>query len=268
MKHLGMHLVHKHLFSAPTAFLRLGSVLLAVLLASMLSVSPAMADTPPDPEAEGLKLTERLDRLIERIKYEQANLQSMQATFEQRKESELLLEPEVSTGTFWYRAPDRVRWDFMEPNDTRVVITDDTMLTWYRDLGRAEQLNVGGQTDRVMQYLSASNSLETLQQYFDIQVTFPKDADAPFRLEMKPSFKRVEKRIKSMGMNIHRTGYYPTYLRYEEPNGDLTELHFNEVVVNETIADDVFTVALPDGIEVRTVELDKKKRKKARKQRD
>ncbi len=233
----------------------------AALLSFVLVASTSWAaKEPPDPEADGLRLSQRLELLIERIKYEQASLESMQATFEQRKESELLLEPEVSKGDFWYRAPDRVRWDFIEPNDTRVVITDDSMLTWYRDLNRAEKVNVGGQADRVMQYLSASNSLETLQQYFDLQVVFPKDKDAPFKLELKPRFARVEKRIKAMGMHIHRTGYYPTYIRYVEPNGDLTELHFNNVVINEGIEDQTFTIDLPESVEVRVLELDKKRK--------
>ncbi len=240
----------------------------SVLLSSLLVFAyPVLAEDIPDPEQEGLGISERLELLIERIKYEQAQLVTMEANFTQRKESVFLVEPEDSKGRFWYHSPDRVRWDFSEPNQTTVLIRANEMLTWFRDLGTAEKVNVGKQADRVMEYLSASNSLETLQRYFTLRTTFPRDPEAPYRLELVPKFKRVEKKIKGMGIHLHRTGYYPLYLKYVEPDGSLTEFFFEDVVVNEKIADDQFEIELPEEVEVKVVELGKKgkKGKKARK---
>lgn len=234
---------------------------LASLLTLVLCLG-AEADDLPDPEAEGLSTTEKLERLIERIKRQQADLQTMEAEFIQRKESMLLLEPEESRGYFWYHSPDRVRWDFTAPNDTVVMIRANEMLTWYRDLGRAERVNVGKQADRVMEYLSASNSLETLQQYFNLQVSFPKDPEAPYSLELSPKFSRVAKRIKGMAIKLHRQGFYPVYLRYEEPDGDKTELFFQNVTVNEEIDDKNFDIELPPEVEVKEIAFGAKKKER------
>ncbi len=237
----------------------------SIFLLSLLLHTPAvLAEDIPDPEQEGLGISERLELLIERIKYEQAQLATMEANFIQRKESVFLMEPEDSKGRFWYQSPDRVRWDFSEPNQTTVLIRANEMLTWFRDLGTAEKVNVGKQADRVMEYLSASNSLETLQRYFTLRTTFPRDPEAPYRLELVPKFKRVEKKIKGMGIHLHRTGYYPLYLKYVEPDGSVTEFFFEDVTVNEEIAEEQFVVELPEDVEVKVVELGKKGKRAAK----
>jgi len=129
------------------------------------------------------------------------------------------------------------------------------MLTWYRDLGRAERVDIGKQADKVIEYLSASNSLETLQRYFSVRVTFPEKDGDPYALRLDPRFDRVAQRVEQMAIRLHAEDFYPLYLKYVEPDGDLTEFTFENIVVNEDIADDVFRIELPDDVEVRTVEL-------------
>lgn len=208
----------------------------------------------PDPEAPGLSTSQRLEKLIERIKWEQARLKSMQATFVQNKESVLLIQPEEASGKFWFEAPDKVRWDYEKPNPTTVLVNEEQMLTWYRDLKRAERIDVGKQADRVMQYLSASNSLETLQRYFILKVAFPKDPKEPYRLELSPRFARVAKRIKLMTVHLDRAGYWPVYLQYIEPDGDRTELRFTAVTLNGKIAPETFKIELPKDVEVKVID--------------
>ncbi len=209
------------------------------------------AAAAPDPDEAGLTTSQRLDRLIERIKWEQARLKTMEATFVQHKVSALLIKPEEATGHFYFQSPDHVRWDFDKPSSTTVVVNEEEMITWYRDLKRAERIDVGKQADRVMQYLSASNSLETLQRYFALKVSFPKEAKEPYRLELTPRFARVGKRIKSMTVHLDRAGYWPVYLQYVEPDGDSTELRFEHVKLNGSIPAERFRLDLPKDVEVK-----------------
>lgn len=214
----------------------------------------AASAAAPDPDEPGLTTSQRLDRLIERIKWEQSRLKSMEASFVQDKVSVLLIKPEQATGHFAYQAPDKVRWDFDKPSSTTVVVNEEEMITWYRDLKRAERIDVGKQADRVMQYLSASNSLESLQRYFALKVSFPKDDKEPYRLELTPRFARVAKRIKSMTVHLDRKGYWPVYVQYVEPDGDSTELRFTTVKLNGTIAPAHFKVELPKDVEVKKLD--------------
>ncbi|MDA8016413.1 MAG: outer membrane lipoprotein carrier protein LolA [Thermoanaerobaculia bacterium] len=245
--------MHSFPVRLPAHRLRLAALLL--LLISSVWAGPVFAQDEPDPTDEDLSASERLEALIERIKLTQSQLVTMEADFEQHKESQLLLEPEVSTGHFWYHAPDRVRWSFASPTDTLVAISGGSMLTWYRDLNRAERVDIGKQADRVMEYLSASNSLETLQRYFSVRVTFPQNDGDPYSLQLDPRFDRVAQRIEQMAIRLHPEGFYPLYLKYVEPDGDVTEFTFENILVNEEIADETFQIELPDDVEVRTVEL-------------
>ncbi|MEM6794806.1 MAG: outer membrane lipoprotein carrier protein LolA [Acidobacteriota bacterium] len=215
----------------------------------------AHGDQLPDPEDPSLEAGERVRALLERIRIEQAQLETLSASFTQRKEGKLLLEPEVSTGNFWYRAPDRVRWDFDEPDRTRIVVNEGQMVTWHLDLKKAEVLEVGNKADRVMQLLSASNSVGTLQRYFDVTAAFPGNVEAPYRLDLDPRSRRLKKRIRSMTIHLHRTGFYPVYIEYVEPDGDTTELTFTDSEKNSALEDSIFTVDLPAEVEVSTVEL-------------
>lgn len=237
---------------------RVGMIpILWILLAFALAfITPATAQEP-DPDAPGLDSATRVEALVERIQIEQARLKTLSARFSQSKESLLLLEPEISGGRFWYQAPDRVRWEFDAPISTVIIIRDDAMLTWYRDLGRAELIHVGKQADKILQYLGASHSLTSLQTYFDVQVGFPDDPEAPFSVQLDPRFERVKKRLAEMSLKLHRKLYVPVFLRYVEPDGDVTEMTFDELRVNEEIPAERFDLTLPEGVELREIELSK-----------
>lgn len=232
----------------PAALVRLSAALLVALGGAVLAQEAPITDLADERLTSG----ERFDALIERIKAQQENLQSLEARFVQTKKSKLLLEPEVSRGTFAYKAPDLARWEFTEPNQTVIVIRNGEMLTWYRDLESAERLAIGKHTAQIEQYLAATNSVERLRRYFDFTAAFPTDG-RPYRIELTPRFSRVAKRLSGMTIWFDRDRFVPVQLTYEEPDGDLTEFVFEEVRVNLELSNDRFELDLPQGVEVQTI---------------
>jgi outer membrane lipoprotein carrier protein len=235
-----------------------------LLLALLLVASPLVAKptAPPDPDAPGLSLSQRLDALLERIKIEQKDLHSLHADFVQDKASEFLTTPETSRGEVWFASPDKVRWEYTSPKPVTLVIHDDEMLTWYRDLGRAEKVRVGRLSSQVFQYLNASSSLESLLRYFRANVTFPPDGE-PYKIELVPRFARIARRLASMTLWVDRRLFLPVRVRYVEPNGDVTEYRLENLQVNVEIPKDRFELHLPPGIEVHEVDLEGHGRKPA-----
>jgi len=222
------------------------------------AVSVWAADPPserPDPRAAGLTPAERVERLLDRVKLEQASMTTLAARFVQHKESLALVAPDEATGRFFFQAPDRVRWEYLEPHPMKIVVRDDEMLTWFVDLGTAERLAIGRLSDQIFKYLGASNSLEMLQRYFDVNVAFPEDRAEPYRLDLTPRFERVARRLVGMTIWIHPDLFLPNGLRYEEPDGDVTEYRFESLEVGGELPEGWFDLELPDGVEVRTVEL-------------
>ena len=62
------------------------------------------------------------------------------ADFQQVKESQMMLEPQISTGTLTYRAPDYLRWEYKTP----------TQLVWELD---ANKSNVSPQIQRLLKMI-------------------------------------------------------------------------------------------------------------------
>jgi outer membrane lipoprotein-sorting protein len=237
------------------------SRLLATLGAlALLSAAPAAAaarpSLPPDPEASGLTASLRLSALIERVKWEQSRLDTLEADFTQERASEFLARPEASHGRFSYASPDRVRWEYVDPKPISMVIRGDEMLTWYRDLGRAEKVRVGRVSSQVFRYLNATGSLDSLMGYFAITFAAPA-AGEPYRLELKPRYPRIAKRLTGMALWIDRARYLPVRVRYVEPNGDTTDYRFENLRQNVPIPSDRFELALPKDVPVKVVDLDK-----------
>jgi outer membrane lipoprotein carrier protein len=206
----------------------------------------------PDPTDASLSSVDRLRALVERMKIEQKGFQTLVASFRQETSSEMLVEAERSSGTFYYEAPDKVRWQYDQPTPKVIVINGTELVTWYQDLGRAERVQVGRYSDAVFKYLGASGSLETLMDYFSLRIDFPK-GDEPYRIDLVPRYKRVEKRLKEMSVAIDGRLFVPVELSYVEPNGDATEYAFTDFRVNQPIPAEHFELDLPPDVDVRVV---------------
>lgn len=229
---------------------RVALALLALPLAGAAFAAPA-----PDPGDPALPAAERLPALFARVREQQQALRTLDARFVQRKESSMLAAPEEAKGQFSFQAPDRVRWEYATPKAMTVLILGEQMTTWYRDLQRADRVNVGKYSSQVLRYLGASGSLETLAQYFDATFVQPKDRTEPFRLDLVPRYARIAKRIRSMTLWIDRARYLPVHLRYVEADGDTTDYQFLDLRFNAELPADRFTLQLPPTVEVRTIEL-------------
>ncbi|MGB6362463.1 MAG: outer-membrane lipoprotein carrier protein LolA, partial [Thermoanaerobaculia bacterium] len=175
--------------------------------------------------------------------------------FVQFKESSMLVEPVEANGVFSYAAPDQVRWEYMQPNPISLLIQGDEMTTWYRDLDQAEKVQVGRQSQKVLEYLGAGSTMDDLLEYFTVTLTLPRDTTQPYMLELNPRFARVAKRLQGMALWIDAERYLPVRLRYVEADGDVTDYTFRNFRVNRGLPDNRFELEIPSGVDVRLIDL-------------
>lgn len=205
----------------------------------------------PDPMASGLELRERLERLVERVKLEQSQVETMEAAFEQDKVSSLFLRPETATGVFSYRAPENIRWEYESPDPIVMLINGEELITWYPDLQRAEAMTVRRYSEQVFKYLGAGGSLDTMLKYFWLTVSFPESSGEPYHLDLRPRYQRIAKRIQGLELWIDGESFLPIRLKYVEPNGDHTEYRFRDLRVNQKLPADRFELELPPDVVVK-----------------
>lgn len=230
---------------------------LAAALSLALAAVPALATVsePPDPLRPGLSPAQRLTALIDRVRAAHSGLRTLEAEFTQFRESAMLVEPTRASGVFSYAAPDRIRWEFRSPDPISLVIRDDEMTTWYRDLGQAQRVKVGRHSQRVLKYLGAGSSVEELLRYFTVRLRLPGDGTEPYRLHLDPRYARVAKRLEGMVLWIDPQLFLPSRLRYVEADGDVTEYHFEKLRPNADLPADRFELDLPESVEVRVIDL-------------
>ena len=205
--------------------------------------------------APGLFGADRLQALLDRVKLAQKDLKTLEAHFVQRQQSAMLVSPEESNGQFSYAAPDRVRWEYRAPKEMSVLIRGGDMTTWYHDLKRADTLKVGKYSNQIFKYLGAAGSMQTMLDYFHVKLQLPDKKGEPYQLDLEPRYKRIAKRFKSMTLWIDADRFYPTHVRYTDPDGDTTDYEFHDIQVNVNLPSDRFVLNLPQGVETRVIDV-------------
>ena len=226
------------------------------LLMLPLAAAAVAEDSLPDARRADLAPSDRLGVLLDRMQIEQAAVETLEADFVQLKESQFLMAPAESAGQFSYSAPDRVRWEHRSPTPISLLITGEEMVTWYRDLEKVERMLVGRHSQRILEYLGATGSVEQLRKYFSVRLELNDDLSKPYRLELTPRYSRIAKRLQKMIVWVDPELFLLSRLRLVEPDGDLTEYRFNRLRVNGGLPPERFDLDLPTGIVVETVDFE------------
>ena len=215
----------------------------------------AAAPAPAAAPASGEYLKLDVQTLLKRFEEAQESTKSLEAKFVQIKASELLGEPQRSEGSLSYVKPDRFLWAYERPNDTRMVINGDTMITWYRDLKKANRVDIARKRHRIYQYLAVGEGAKALQERFVVEILPPAAADpaGTIHIQLIPLKKRVRTRLEKMEMWLDGKLYLPVRIRYEEGGGDSTDYTFTELKPNVAIPDSRFSLELPAGVAVSDV---------------
>lgn len=224
---------------------------LPLLVVALLAAAGELPAQPrsPDPTAPDLDPSARLEALLSRIEARQSGIRTLSASFTEHKESSLFLQPVHAAGRFYYAAPDRVRWEYEQPDPMSLLIRGDELVTWYHDLGEAQRLEIGRQSQQVTKLLGMSSSLDTLLEHFTIRMGIP-EADGAFRLVLTPRFSRLARRMEELTIWVSQETWLPERFVYLEPGGDRTEYEFADIRVNQSLPERIFELDLPSGVSV------------------
>lgn len=167
------------------------------------------------------------------------SMQTMQSRFVQEKTSTMLAEPSISEGMMCYAAPDKMRWEYTKPYAFALIVNGERIVK-VTD-GKAEVLE--GKSSRMYQGIvniimgSASGKKLFDASVFDISLyddeAFWKAEMTPKRRDMKRMFSQLVFRFDKKTKNISRVELIGS-------NGDVTEIRFEGMKVNETIPEERF----------------------------
>jgi outer membrane lipoprotein carrier protein len=235
-------------------------IVIPALAIALTAAAPSRAGDPPRPTAadeEGEDAAPRppsdprLTRILEQFDAAQRQTTTMVAAFTERKELRLLEKPVVSRGEFYYNRPNRVRWEYLEPDRKIFVITEEMYLAYYPALKRAEEVPIRKFVGRrLFRFLGLGQSIEELGKYYEFRLAPESDLDGTHLLLLTPRKRKIRERVAEMKIWVDAGTFLPRQFQYLESDGDSTTLAFKDVRTNVEVAEQRFHIDLPKDVMV------------------
>ncbi len=169
------------------------------------------------------------------IREEAKKIKSLQADFVQQKQMKILLRPLVSKGRFFFRAPSSIRWEYVSPVNSIVVMHQGKMRRVFKKNGQVIQDS--GANLQAMQIVM-QNIAHWLSGRFDENPDFIMTLTPPRILltPLKPMPGMMD-RIELLFSD--RPGILDSITIYENKE-NYTKIAFKSLKINGPIADSVF----------------------------
>lgn len=178
--------------------------------------------------------------IIDDLKARQAQVRTITARFTQEKHSRLLSKPIRSSGTFMYRQPDRIRWEYTGGINMLVLYTGKELWIYYPELREAEQIRGMPQYTSLMHFDIGRMSR-------DYEITVSREMEVT-RLVFEPKRKGP---VGLIEMEFSEGASFPRGLRLTDSHGEITHLIFKEIVLNGEIGDGLFNFVPDSTVRVR-----------------
>jgi outer membrane lipoprotein carrier protein len=201
----------------------LASALLLVLLAA----SPLAAGEPAT-------LAARLAE-VQRV---QAAIRTMRATFVQRRHVALFEGELESRGRFYFKRPDRVRWDVEMPISSTLILTDNGLSGTQPDGSPVRAAGLPISAAEITGLLSGS--VETAALHFAIG--WPSDAHGGYTFVLRPRSPRLRRLLQSVVLDLAPREKSLRRIIITEAGGDRTEITFEHMEINRAIPDEYFVL--------------------------
>ena len=203
-------------------------------------------------EDGGVRVSDpRLARILEDWDRRQQETRTLVARFTERKELKLLAKPVVSRGEFFYSQPNRVRWEYLEPDRKLFVITEDMYTAYYPALKRAEEVPIRKFVGkRLFRFLGVGQKIGDLARYYDFRLAPQSDLAGTNLLLLTPRKRAVSGHVSEMKIWVDEQTSLPRQLQYVEADGDTTLLTFEGMQSNTEIEAARFHIDLPADVAV------------------
>jgi outer membrane lipoprotein carrier protein len=219
-----------------------------LVMALLLATLPASWGTLAQESAEHKM---QLPDLLKRFNERQQAVQSLTATFTERKNLSLLAKPVVANGTFLYSKPARIKWEYSEPEPRIFLITENRFVAYYPAQKRAEEVPLSKLAGRrVFRVFGIGQTAEDLEKFFDITQADAGGESGCYLLVLTPKRRRVKDRLQRVRFWVDAQTYLPRKLEYLESDGDSTLLTFANLRLNPEIAEARFNVDIPKDVQV------------------
>jgi outer membrane lipoprotein-sorting protein len=190
--------------------------------------------------------------LLQQIEAKAKTLKTLSGRFRQTKSTRLLAAPMESEGAFYWQPPDRLRWEVTHPAPFTLVARGDTVLVVTRDLQRATLYRHPTGDGLLGQIIGTAGDTEAFKRSYYMQITPVGEAEHRHwvQLQLEPRSARQAKYLKRVEVMIDPVNWLPQQVTITEANGDWSIIRLLDPGENADVADDLFSVQPPAGMQV------------------
>jgi outer membrane lipoprotein carrier protein len=213
----------------------------AIVWLSFFSVPQAPAKLPPLPE------------LIARTQESYEKTEDLRARFVQEVTIQSMGKVEREEGTFYFKKPRNMSWDYVKPKAKRIVLNREKGYLYIP----------ADHTVYIQEVESIFKSSPTIKFFSgigkfqdDFQINFsqpdPTDRDGNYLLTLVP--RNSAYGIQKLFLTIDRDSFRIIRCSFKDIYGNATSIRFTNIKVNNKLSDKLFNFVPPPGVEVVNVQ--------------
>jgi len=191
--------------------------------------------------------------LIQDIDEKQRKIQTLTATFSQKKETTLLKDPLVSSGVMKFKRPNLIHFTYLKPKPMEVALDGKSIWIYPPGTTQAEKYSLapGKRMTQAIEPLISifQTSLAQLAGRYAIAYE-GLEADSLQRFRLQPREEKVRKFLSAVDLWIDKTSGAILKFRMIEANGDRLSLDFSNLQFNLPLTDDDLTIKIPPSVKV------------------
>lgn len=172
------------------------------------------------------------------LKKVSAELNSIKADFVQTKQMQFLDTELKSGGKFWFKNPDKVRWEYTSPYTYTVIINEGKLNLISEDSENEFDMSSSEVFQQVNELMLAavSGNIFSNSQYN----TKGFESSKFYLVLLTPETDHVSELIKTIELYFDKNSLRVVQMRMVEPNSDFSLITFTNQLINEIIEDNTF----------------------------
>lgn len=175
------------------------------------------------------------------------SLQSLQADFEQAYYPAYASTPLRERGRLYFQKPDRMRWEYLEPEAYIYLYKEGTSLALFPEDNQLYRhtLSPEERDSELFSLFLGASKIE--DRYFIEPASFPSEKKNPLQIKLTP---KRESEVSYILLEAEEATWLIRTLLLFDPAGNKQEYRFSRIKPNSPLAPRTFELEVPPGCEV------------------
>ena len=176
------------------------------------------------------------------------SLTTLKCDFRQVRVYSLFDEKRESSGTIYYKRPERMLWRYAAPDSSEIYINGERALMYLPDIRQVQRISLLKDRKTRSLLIGFGNSAVEIRRNFSARLL--RSGGETYTIELTPKAGTKSSGMLRLEMTVDGKSWLPVKTIRFEPGGDRTIFTFSNVKTNVPLKDSLFEFRIPEGTEV------------------